>query len=150
MRRAGPDPDSVTIVSRRLSRRVARNDSATTQGGLISSAPDLTIGRAPGRKTSWALSNQSDTPGRTPTEVNFPMDVSRRAASLLLLVVLIATAALRYRLLGVPLERDEGEYAYVGWLMLQGVPPYAEAYTMKLPGIHAAYAGILALFGHSP
>jgi hypothetical protein len=38
------------------------------------------------------------------------------------------------------LERDEGEYAYAGQLMLQGIPPYQLAYTMKLPGPFAAYA----------
>ena len=32
--------------------------------------------------------------------------------------------AIRIRLLGIPLERDEGEYAYAGQLILQGVPPY--------------------------
>jgi hypothetical protein len=53
------------------------------------------------------------------------------------------------RLLEVPLERDEGEYAYAAQLMLQGVPPYAQAYNMKMPGIYAAYAVILALFGET-
>lgn len=37
-----------------------------------------------------------------------------------------------------PLERDEGEYAYAGQLMLQGIPPYQLAYNMKLPGTYAA------------
>ena len=32
--------------------------------------------------------------------------------------------AIRIRLLGIPLERDEGEYAYAGQLILQGIPPY--------------------------
>jgi len=47
------------------------------------------------------------------------------------------------------LERDEGEYAYAGQLMLQGLPPYKLAYNMKFPGIYAAYAAILAIFGQS-
>jgi 4-amino-4-deoxy-L-arabinose transferase-like glycosyltransferase len=67
-----------------------------------------------------------------------------------MLVIWLGAVFLRVRLLSLPLERDEGEYAYIGWLMLQGVPPYSEAYTMKWPGIHAAYAGAIALFGHSP
>ena len=50
----------------------------------------------------------------------------------------------------MPLERDEGEYAYAGQLILQGVPPYQLAYNMKLPGTYAAYAGILAIFGQTP
>jgi 4-amino-4-deoxy-L-arabinose transferase-like glycosyltransferase len=56
----------------------------------------------------------------------------------------------RVRLRDMPLERDEGEYAYAGQLILQGVPPYKEAYNMKLPGTYAVYAAIMAVFGQSP
>jgi hypothetical protein len=69
---------------------------------------------------------------------------------LLIAIVIIVTAVFRTRLLGVPLERDEGEYAYAGQLMLQGIPPYQLAYNMKMPGIYAAYALILAVFGQTP
>jgi hypothetical protein len=55
----------------------------------------------------------------------------------------------RVRLRDVPLERDEGEYAYVGQLILQGVPPNKEAYDMKLPGTYAAYAAIMAVSSSS-
>jgi hypothetical protein len=48
----------------------------------------------------------------------------------------VGAAALRLRLLDVPLDRDEGEYAYIGQLLLQGIPPYAQAYNFKLPGIY--------------
>jgi hypothetical protein len=68
---------------------------------------------------------------------------------LLLLAILIATAILRLPTIDTPLERDEGEYAYAGQLLLQGVPPYAAAYNMKFPGIYAAYALVLAAFGSS-
>lgn len=64
-------------------------------------------------------------------------------------LVLIATAIIRIRLLSAPLERDEGEFAFVGRLMLQGIPPFAEAYNMKLPGIYAAYALMMAIFGRN-
>ncbi len=67
----------------------------------------------------------------------------------IILVVIVAAAAIRVRLLQTPLERDEGEYAYAGQLILQGTPPYAEVYNMKLPGIYAAYALILAVFGQT-
>ena len=66
-----------------------------------------------------------------------------------LLIIILITALIRYHLLGVPLERDEGEYAYAGQLILQGIFPYAEAYNMKMPGIYAAYALILAIFGQT-
>jgi 4-amino-4-deoxy-L-arabinose transferase-like glycosyltransferase len=64
--------------------------------------------------------------------------------------VVTLAAAIRLRLLDVPLDRDEGEYAYFGQLLLEGVPPYALAYNLKLPGIYAVYALILAVFGHTP
>lgn len=56
----------------------------------------------------------------------------------------------RIRLLAAPLERDEGGFAYIAQQMLQGIPPFASGYTMKLPGIHAAYALAIALFGETP
>ena len=55
----------------------------------------------------------------------------------------------RIRILATPLERDEGEYAYIGQLFLQGVPPYAEAFTMKLPGTSMMYALFMLLFGQT-
>jgi len=67
-----------------------------------------------------------------------------------LLLVIIFFAAIRFRLRTMPLERDEGEYAYSGQLMLQGIPPYKLAYTMKLPGTQAAYAVLMAVFGQTP
>ncbi len=67
-----------------------------------------------------------------------------------LAAVLVAIAFFRLRLLGVPFERDEGEYAYVGNLILNGGLPYRDAYNMKLPGVYGMYALILAVFGSSP
>ena len=67
-----------------------------------------------------------------------------------MVAVLVVVAVARLRLLNFPLERDEGEYAYAGQLMLQGIPPYQLAYNMKFPGTYAAYAVIMALFGQTP
>jgi hypothetical protein len=67
----------------------------------------------------------------------------------LAVIVFGVTAAIRIRLLGMPLERDEGEYAYAGQLMLQGIPPYKLAYNMKFPGTYAAYAVIMSMFGQT-
>ena len=68
-----------------------------------------------------------------------------------LLLILAVVTAIRIRLLDVPLERDEGEYAYAGQLLLQGVSPYQAAYnvTLKLPGTCVAYALIMAVFGQT-
>ena len=71
-------------------------------------------------------------------------------ALLAVLAALVFVAYVRLRVADVPLERDEGEYAYAGQLILQGVPPYELAYNMKFPGTYYAYAAILALFGHTP
>src|SRR5271165_567489 len=66
-----------------------------------------------------------------------------------LLLVVVLFGAIRWRLADMPLERDEGEYAYAGQLILQDIPPYQLAYNMKLPGTYAAYAAILAVFGQT-
>ena len=55
---------------------------------------------------------------------------------LLVALVILFAAYVRFRLRGFPLERDEGEYAYVGQMILQGIPPYQLAYNMKLPGTY--------------
>ncbi|OLA96769.1 MAG: hypothetical protein DMF12_06710 [Verrucomicrobia bacterium] len=67
----------------------------------------------------------------------------------LAVIVFGLVIAIRIRLLGIPLERDEGEYAYAGQLMLQGIPPYMLAYNMKFPGTYAAYALIMSIFGQT-
>lgn len=64
-------------------------------------------------------------------------------------IVFTLVIAIRIRLLGIPLERDEGEYAYAGQLILQGIPPYKLAYNMKFPGTYAAYALIMSIFGQT-
>jgi len=74
---------------------------------------------------------------------------SRWLAIGLVLAVVLLFATIRWRLRPMPLERDEGEYAYAGQLILQGIPPYQIAYNMKLPGTYLAYAGILRAFGET-
>lgn len=66
-----------------------------------------------------------------------------------LLIIVACAAGLRVRLLDVPLERDEGEYAYAGQMILRGELPYERVYNMKLPGVYYAYAGILAILGET-
>jgi hypothetical protein len=75
--------------------------------------------------------------------------VLRRGWLVFATIVFLLVVAIRIRLLGIPLERDEGEYAYAGQLMLQGIPPYKLAYNMKFPGTYAAYAGIMSIFGQT-
>ncbi len=63
--------------------------------------------------------------------------------------MLAFSTIVRLRLLELPLERDEGEYAYAGQLLLQGIPPYSLAYNLKFPGMYVAYAASMAIFGQS-
>jgi hypothetical protein len=67
-----------------------------------------------------------------------------------IVAVLAGVALVRLRLLGVPFERDEGEYAYVGKLLLGGGLPYRDAYSMKLPGAYGMYALIVGVLGDTP
>jgi 4-amino-4-deoxy-L-arabinose transferase-like glycosyltransferase len=67
----------------------------------------------------------------------------------LAIIAFTLVIAIRIRLLEIPLERDEGEYAYAGQLILQGIPPYKLVYNMKFPGTYAAYALIMSIFGQT-
>lgn len=64
-------------------------------------------------------------------------------------LVLALTSLIRFRFLQIPLERDEGEFAYVGQLILKGVPPYSNACNMKFPGAYYLYAGVMGVFGQT-
>jgi len=93
----------------------------------------------------------SPEPAPEPTSKPASARASSRLGTIVLLVlILLATGSARLRLLDLPLERDEGEYAYAGQLMLQGIPPYQLAYNMKLPGTYAMYALFLGAFGQTP
>jgi 4-amino-4-deoxy-L-arabinose transferase-like glycosyltransferase len=84
------------------------------------------------------------------TDLNSARELPLAGCLAVLLLVIVFFGAIRYRLRDMPLERDEGEYAYAGQLLLQHIPPYVYAYNMKLPGIYAAYAGVMAVFGETP
>ncbi len=68
---------------------------------------------------------------------------------LLVILIILIAALIRLRLLNVPFERDEGEYAYAGQLILSGVPPYTLLYNIKLPGTYLVYALAMGLFGQT-
>ena len=78
-------------------------------------------------------------------DCNFPDTI----AYLTLVAAIIIVSFIRIRLLSFPLERDEGEYAYFGQLILQGIPPYKLAYNLKFPGTYYSYAMIMAVFGQT-
>ncbi len=65
----------------------------------------------------------------------------------LLAVVLLLSLLLRLRFVSVPLERDEGDYAYIAWLINEGGVPYRDAFDQKPPGVYFIYLGFMKLFG---
>lgn len=86
-------------------------------------------------------------PALSPTAPALPPGAT--AALAVLALAAAYTVVVRARLAGLPLERDEGEYAYFGQLLLQGIPPYGAAYSMKLPGTYAMYALVMAIGGQT-
>jgi hypothetical protein len=61
----------------------------------------------------------------------------------------VAFVFVRAPFVSVPLERDEGEYAYIAQRLLAGEVPYRDAFDQKPPGVFLAYAGAFALLGQS-
>lgn len=68
---------------------------------------------------------------------------------LLLAVVFLLLFFVRQRYVHIPFERDEGEYAYAGSLLLHGHLPYRDAYNMKFPGTYFMYSLIMQAGGES-
>ncbi|MCK6455628.1 MAG: glycosyltransferase family 39 protein [Phycisphaerae bacterium] len=72
------------------------------------------------------------------------------AAKCLIRVVLTLTVAVflvsRAMTIRLPLERDEGEYAYIAQRMLLGELPYRDVFNQKPPGVFLAYLPVVALF----
>ncbi len=79
-----------------------------------------------------------------------PAARERRAAILGLLLVGATALLLRWPVAAIPLERDEGEYAYIAQRWLAGDVPYRDSFDQKAPGVFAAYALVLRFVGSSP
>ncbi len=76
-------------------------------------------------------------------------ETSRFLRVLLVGAILAIAFWWRWQFLHVPLERDEGEYAYFGQLLRDGGVPYVDAHHMKLPGVYFVYAGVFSIFPDS-
>ncbi len=59
--------------------------------------------------------------------------------------IMVMTMLIRALLLNIPFERDEGEYAYIGWRMELHELPYRDWVDQKPPGIFWVYRLALAL-----
>ena len=75
--------------------------------------------------------------------------VSRRTEVALALTIGLLVVALRAPLMDLPLERDEGGYAYIAWRLAHGEVPYLDWFDQKPPGVFAAYRAALGLPGDS-
>lgn len=89
-----------------------------------------------------------------PAAQGSPIDLPRRDDSLRRSLPLLLTAVgvflvTRSLTLTMPLERDEGEYAYIAQRLLLGETPYLDQFNQKTPGIFGAYASMFAVLGES-
>ncbi|HEX5111238.1 MAG TPA: glycosyltransferase family 39 protein [Saprospiraceae bacterium] len=55
----------------------------------------------------------------------------------------------RFKLLAIPLERDEGSFAYIGHWLFRGKELYTDMLDSKLPGLYTYYAFFTTLFGYN-
>ncbi len=86
---------------------------------------------------------------QAPKKVIAPEKPARDYYLILLCIFIAVISIIRYRLISVPFERDEGEYGYIGNLFLHGVAPFKDAYSMKLPGTSFMYSILMLIFGHT-
>jgi hypothetical protein len=84
-----------------------------------------------------------------PKKVATPPKKERDYNLIFIWVAIAIVSLIRYRLITIPFERDEGEYSYIGSLFLHGIAPFKDAYSMKLPGTSSMYAVLMLIFGHS-
>ncbi len=73
----------------------------------------------------------------------------RAAALAVLALSAVIFVLIRLPFVSLPLERDEGEYAYIAQQMLRGSVPYLDAFDQKPPGVFVAYAIAFVAFGES-
>jgi hypothetical protein len=71
--------------------------------------------------------------------------IAMNRTSWMLVAIVFFTAAVRLPWLGAPLERDEGEYAYIGWRLGFHELPYRDWVDQKPPAIFWAYRSALSL-----
>jgi len=82
------------------------------------------------------------------SEFKLPFEAKYLTYALLAILVLLIIF-IRLKLDGIPMERDEGIYAYGGRMILDGKVPYLDFYEQKFPGLFYSYAAIMAIFGRT-
>jgi hypothetical protein len=89
-------------------------------------------------------------PFQRPSVANkYPSGLIWKWAPLVLLgISALVFAQARIRLLAIPLERDEGSFAYIGHWLFRGRELYADMLDSKLPGLYTVYAFFTTIFGY--
>jgi 4-amino-4-deoxy-L-arabinose transferase-like glycosyltransferase len=72
---------------------------------------------------------------------------SKTLGILLIFLAVFFNFYLRYPFLNIPLERDEGEYAYISNVIADGGLPYKDAFDQKPPAVFYLYYLVFLLFG---
>jgi hypothetical protein len=89
--------------------------------------------------------NASDAATTATPTIGTPGDRGGAIQWLGLGLVVILSCVLRFSIAQIPLERDEGEYAYIADRWLAGDVPYRDAFDQKPPGVFLAYAALFAI-----
>lgn len=100
------------------------------------------MGRA---KSKGSRADKDDDPpspaGEEPSLRSVPPKRRLSPGTILLSLLWLAyILALHWNSFSMPFDRDEGEYAYSGWLLRQGKMPYVQAFMQKPPLIIYTYA----------
>src|SRR5688572_1619989 len=102
---------------------------------------------------SSAKSRDKQKTARKPTPAKKTRDTrswwEKWSAFVLLGIMAIIFLQGRLQLLGIPLERDEGSFAYIGHWLLKGKELYTDMLDSKLPGLYTIYALSTTLFGYN-
>lgn len=94
--------------------------------------------------------NSSTKPAATEEAKETPKQPSKFTWDRLLIGGLILFVLMvRFKLLSVPFERDEGGFAYIAYQMLEGKSLYLDLYEIKPPLLYIIYAFFITVFGHS-
>jgi len=88
-------------------------------------------------------------PETTSTFFQIPLLKSKWLPYVILILLSLLIYIIRSKFIDLPLERDEGDYTYIGRLLLEGKVPYKDFYEQKPPGLFYSYACIEALFGRT-
>ena len=90
-----------------------------------------------------ARTSSSRKPTSSPSTPSWTVQLPRYLAFAILILFLFIRIGFR----DIPIERDEGSYAYMGQLLVQGGTPYVDFYEMKPPALYTTYGVLSALSG---